>query len=152
MKAGVIVESLGMSQSAMQITRSINKAVSLEEYWDIVVFYTQYDKILLSPHFAMMDVAEIYGFDGPIISTNVETTKIALGCKSATKKFFYVWDLEWTHRVFDVDEINKIYMNPEIELIARSEEHSSIIENCWKKPIAVIENFNHEKLTELISK
>ena len=152
MKAGILVESLGMSQKAYEIIREINKIDSLEEYWDIVLFYLEYDRLITAPRFAMMNSVEAYGMDGPLISTSIETTKTSLNCIRATKRFFYVFDMEWTNSTYDVDELLDIYMNPKVELIARSEDHAKVIEKCWKKPIDVIENFNYEKLTNLISK
>lgn len=151
MKAGILVETLGMSQKAYEIIREINKVDSLDTYWDIIVFYLEYDRFIIAPNFALMNMVEAYGMDGPIISTSIETTKISLNCVRATKRLFYVFEMEWANSPHNVDELIDVYMNPEIELIARSEDHAKVIERCWKKPIAVIENFNYEKLTNLIS-
>lgn len=152
MKAGILIESLGLSQKAFEIIKEINKIGSLEDYWDIVIFYLDYDRIIIPPLFAMMNITEAYGMDSPLISTSIETTEISLNCIKATKRFFYVFDMEWTHKTYDVDKLLNVYMNPKVELIARSDDHATVIEKCWKKPAAVIENFNYEKLTELISK
>jgi hypothetical protein len=63
-----------------------------------------------------------------------------------------VWDLEWNFGQYNAEEISKIYCHPELLLIARSEEHSKIIEQCWKKPVAIIEDFNYEQLFETFEK
>ena len=152
MKAGILIESLGMSQKAYEIIREINKIDSLDEYWDIIVFYLEYDKFIIPPKFALMNIVEAYGMDSPLISTSIETTKTSLNCIKATKRFFYIFEMEWANSTHDVDDLINVYMNPKVELIARSNDHASVIEKCWKPPIAVIENFNHEQLTKLISK
>ena len=152
MKAGILIESLGMSQKAYEIIREINKINSLDEYWDVIVFYLEYDKFIIPPQFALMNIVEAYGMDAPLVSTSIETTKILSNCIKATKKFFYVFEIEWANSTHDVDELINVYMNKDIELIARSDDHAKVIEKCWKAPIAVIENFNYEQLTNLISK
>lgn len=152
MKAGILIESLGMSQKAYEIIREINKINSLDEYWDIIVFYLEYDKFIIPPKFALMNMIEAYGMDCPLISTSIETTKTLSNCIKATRKFFYVFEMEWANSSHDVDELLSVYTNPNIELIARSDDHAKVIEKCWKSPIAVIENFNYEQITKLISK
>lgn len=151
MKAGIIIESLDESQKAIEITREMNKLDNLEEYCDVIAFYINYGNMFLSPKFAMMNILEVYGFDGPVISTSIETTKILINSIRPPKKFFYLWDLEWTYKIYNVEELLDVYMNLDIELIVRSEEHSHVVEQCWKKPIAVIENFNYEEITKLIA-
>ena len=150
MKAGILVQSLGMSQPAYEIIREINKIDSLDEYWDIVVFYEEYDRLIVPPRFALMNMVEAYGMDAPLISTSIDTTKTSLNCIKATKRFFYVFDMEWTNNTHNVDDLLNVYVNPKVELIARSDDHAQVIEKCWKKPIAVIENFNHEEIARLI--
>lgn len=152
MKAGILVESLGMSQKAYEIIRSLNQLEGLDEYWDMMVFYLEFDRFILPPKFALMNMVEAYGLDAPLISTSINTTKISLKCVRPTKRFFYVFDMEWTSSMHDVDELLDVYMNPKVELIARSADHAKVLEQCWKKPIDIIENFNYEKLTKLISK
>jgi hypothetical protein len=152
MKAGILIESLGMSQKAYEIIREINKLEKLDEYWDMTVFYLEFDRLITPPEFGLMNMVEAYGFNAPVISTSIETTKISLKSIRPTKRFFYVFDMEWTSNTYDVDYLLDVYMNPEVELIARSDDHAKVIEQSWKAPIDVIENFNYEKLTKLISK
>lgn len=152
MKAGILIESLGMSQKAYEIIREMNKVDSLDEYWDMIIFYLEYDRIITPPQFAMMNMVEAYGMNSPLISTSIKTTEIAINCIKATKRLFYIFEMEWSNSTHDVDELLNVYMNPKVDLIARSEDHAKIIEKCWKAPIAIIENFNYEKITELISR
>jgi hypothetical protein len=151
MKAGIIIESLGMSQKAYEIIKQMNQIEFLDEYWDIIVFYLEYDRFIITPNFSTMNVSEAFGMDSPLISTSIETTKISSNCLRATKRFFYVFDLEWTMGDYNIDDLFRVYKNPDIELIARSQDHAKIIKQCWKEPIAVIENFNYEQITKIIS-
>ena len=150
MRAGVAVNSLGISQMAFEVTKQINNIKNLDEYWDIIVFYHTYDRIINSPLFCMLHEQELWGFDGPVIATDLSTADRLLKCPCPTKKFFYMWDLEWLMSQYDVDLLASVYMNPELDLIARSEHHASIIKDCWKEPVATIEDFNYEQITSLL--
>ena len=151
MRAGVIVESLGMSQDAYEITRELNKISKLDKYYDIIVFYNDYDRLVMPPKFAMLQDEEMWGFDAPVIATNLYTANRLLSCPGPTKKYLYLWDLEWIHTPYYLETISPVYMNKDLQLIARSNEHSDIISKCWKDPVQTIENFNYEKIANLIS-
>ena len=151
MKAGILIQSLGKDQKSIEITREINKIEKLDKHWDIIVFYLNYNRMFLTPKFATMNMVESYGFDGPTISTNIHTTKILLNSTGPTRKIFYMWDLEWTNKIYNVKKLCSVYMNPQIDLVVRSDEHAEIVERYWKKPVATIENFNYEQITKLLS-
>ena len=152
MQAGVIVDYLGLSQKSIEITKELNKIDKLSDYWDVVVFFRSFGRIMKPPKFALLPEEELWGFNAPVISTDLKTTDSLLKCFSPTKKFFYLFDLEWISNRYSIDYLSSIYLNEELELIARSKNHARIIESCWKKPIAIIENFNYEQITELLNR
>lgn len=150
-RAGIVVDSLGRSQMAYELTRELNRINRLPSYWDIIVFYHTYDKMIKKPNFAMMMEQELWGFDAPVLATDLATADRLIKSPCPTKKFLYVWDLEWTLKNYDVDLLASVYMNKNIELVARSVEHAKIITNCWRKPVEIIEGFNYEQLAKLLS-
>ena len=150
MKAAIMVDALGTSQQSFRIITEINKTTKIDRYIDIVLFYHRYDRPPISPHFCMMQQQEAWGFDGPIMATSLMSAEILLKCPCPKSKFFYVWDLEWIHNPFlTYKYFRSIYQDEKIKLIARSESHANIIENLWKKPVAILEDFNHEQLIKI---
>ena len=96
----------------------------------------------------MMDVQEVWAFPHSVIATSVETAKILLECPLPTKKFFYIWDLDWLYKNGDFQEYRQIYR--ELTPIVRCEEHAQVIRKCWlQQSVKVIEDFNHEQIIEL---
>jgi hypothetical protein len=67
MRAGISVDYLGVSQMSLQLTTEINKVGELDEYTDVIIFYHTYDRLIKSPHFAMLQEQELWGFDGPVL-------------------------------------------------------------------------------------
>lgn len=150
MRIGISVDSLGVSHLAMVLIDQINAIGKLDKYIDVIVFYHRYDTLLKPPLFAMLQEEEMWGYDAPVVATTLKTAQTLLFCPKPTKKFFYVWDLEWMYGMYDVDEMAKVYCNPNLHLIARSEDHADIIEQCWKKPVDILEDFNNEQLMAII--
>ena len=94
---------------------------------------------------------EAWSFDGVLISTNLETTKMMMACIKSTKKFFYVWDLEWIRRKKNYMYNLQAYQN--IELITRSFEYARLLENyCNKKVKAIVPDFNLYGILEYVEK
>lgn len=151
MRIGISVNSLGISHLAMVLTEQVNRIGELDKYVDAIIFYHRYDKLLKPPLFAMLQEEEMWGYDAPVVATTLETARTLLFCPKPTKKFFYVWDLEWMYGMFDVEDMAKVYCNPDLHLIARSESHAEIIEQCWKKPIDILEDFNNEELIRILT-
>ncbi len=148
---GVLIRSPGLGQPEISIVDSLNKMVTTYADVEPILFFRDYGPQPIRMNFALMHNLEAWSFDGNLISNDLETTKIMLACIRAPKKFFYVWDLEWVYKDnFSFREMSVIYNNDEVELIARSPSHAKIIENCWKKPTAIIEDFNYEQIKELV--
>ena len=127
---GVITYSLDVSQQGLIITHNLNQITS--KYYDIspIVFYREYY---------------------PVIAKSLETAQRLLSSPAPIKKFFYVNNLEWLYsRNNNYDELSEIYANDNIELIARSEYHFDLLQKSWKKPVAIIEDFNYIKVLELL--
>jgi hypothetical protein len=98
------------------------------------------------------DLNELWGFHYPVVATSLNTAGDLIKNPSPTKKFFYVYDLEWI--VFEQKDFLKlaeIYRHPELEIICRSESHRQIFENCWNRKVNyIINNFDIEKLLKVI--
>ena len=151
MQFGIIVDSLNQSQLSTQLISSINNLYKLDRYVDVIVFFKQYDIPIIHPYFPVMNINELYGFRNPVISTCISTTKILQKQPFIEKKFFYVWSLEWMFFDFNYSSLDSVYMDKDIELIARSEIDAQFISACWRKPSYIIEEFNYEKTYEVIT-
>lgn len=149
MQAGIMIHSLGVSQLSMHLIYELNQVPTYNEYVDIIVFYREYGKILKTPKFALMQEENAWGLNGPVMSTDLQTTSRLLLCPKPKRKIFYVWNLEWMFHQYDAEAIARIYCHRDIILVARSPEHAKIISNCWKDPVAILEDFNHEQLIRI---
>ena len=153
LKIGIIIENLSSSQASYYAIRNINTECDNSVVDDYVIFFEDMTANTLDPRFAVMNSSEIWSFDGVLISTSVSNTMLMINAVNASKKFFYVWDLEWS-RSFgrDYEYGSKAYLNKEIGLIARSEDHAMAIKNYSNRKVrGIVPDFNMDKLKEIIN-
>jgi len=148
--AGIMVSQLDIAQPAFHLTNTINSIIEDGTDLDIIVYYQNWAKFPSNPRFALLMEREVWGSRCPVIATNVKLAEMLLKCPGPTKKFFYVWDFEWL-RYGDYERMSQLYTNPNIELIARSEHHADVLEKVWKKPAFVMDDWNKEKLLEILT-
>jgi hypothetical protein len=149
MQIGISVDVLSGSQLSYELVRGLNNISSDEHNIDVCLFYNRLDILPYVPAFAMFQDRELWGFKAPVIATSLTTAKTLLDCPCPTKKYFYIWNFEWTNKVYDAARLAEIYMHKDIELIARSESHANTIEKLWKKPKHIIKAWNDEQIKNI---
>mgnify|MGYP003644319567 CR=1 FL=1 len=151
-QTGIILEELSASQISYYAINNINEYLK-SSVDDFVVFFENMSGSVIQPQFSTMGINEIWSFSGPTVATTVSTALSLLQSHSITKKYFYVWDLEWSRpRGADYDYIVTAYNNPELQLIARSKDHAKAIKNyCNRDVCGVVPNFNIKNLMDVIN-
>lgn len=154
MKIGVILEDLGMSQLSYSVISNINKACEHNSENDYIIFFNNMVAPVIPPNCALMNSSEIWSFDGHLIGTSVATTLMALKSINPAKKYFYVWDLEWTrhaqHRQYSQDI--PAFRSRGVSLIARSKEHAAAIQNYSNRKVShIVSDFDIENIHEVIN-
>ena len=149
-KIGVIVKNLGNSQLSETLVKSFNSISQSSSDADTILFYTKPPVMGTVPLFSCMEQTELWGYEGHVIATCLDTAETLLKVTGPTKKFFYVWDLEWTRGdAHEYSRLKSIYKNSSIQLIARSKQHAELISRYWKSPTAIIKDFEHEAVLSL---
>lgn len=148
-KIGILTYRLGFSQKDFLIIKNVNLIVKNNPEICPVVFRKTCAMLPCLPRFALMEEKEIWGFDGIAIATTLGQANMLAHIPQVTKRFFYVWDLEWIYQNGNYVDYTKIYQHPNLELIARNTDHAKVIEKCWKKPITTIEDFQYDEIIKL---
>lgn len=149
-KFGVVVSDLLASQMALLLIKKANAHAASHPRDDVVVFYENISRSCVPLFGAAMHVSEAFAYDGILIATNLSTASKILNFPASPKKFFYVYDLEWTRlHQKDFRALYEIYGNPELTLLARSTEHAKVISDAWNRQATVINDFDFERIAEL---
>lgn len=148
MKLGVLLDNLGPNQLALNVITNGNKVRDT----DFIAFYENSAKPYISPDFAIMQAFEAWGYRGILIATSLSTASQMITFPVCKEKYFYVWDLEWIRmkeKYFKT--LHSIYSNPKLKLIARSNSHKKIIEDCWNTPVVgIVDDFDLTQMNEII--
>ena len=141
-KIGFILDDLSSSQLSYEVISSINNFdISFDQ--DFVVFFENSSPMVIEPFFGVMNLQELWGFDGIAIATSVSSCLSLSNTQSPIKKFFYVWDLEWSRNRSSYDHGIQAFLKEDIGLIARSEDHAKAIKNYCNRDVVGIFDFNY---------
>lgn len=152
MKAGFLVQKLGLSQQAYKLCESVNALVSQHDV-DTIVFHDEWDIIPIRPSFMLLQKQHMWSYNGAVVATDIRSAEQLLGSPGPKRKYFYVWNLEWLYLgSFKNSQLANVYQNKDMELIARSPYHANIISKCWKKPSFIIEDFNHNEFAKIFTR
>jgi hypothetical protein len=151
MQFGILLKKLGVTQQSYHLTRSVNALVDQDNRYSVTVFHEDWDLLLAVPHFTLMQAIELYGYPFKTMATDLKSAEFLLRCPAPIKKYFYVWDVEWMRGHYDFEQLSYVYQNPKLELIARTDSHAKIIENCWKTPKFIMNDFDTNVLKEIIN-
>ncbi len=149
-KLGILTNSIGNSQKSISMYHNINTLCDNCFDLDCIVFETDSEYCKQHNKFPIMHSVEALDYDGVLISTDIMSTYLLNKCLTAKKKYFYIWDIDWHLQNKPLQFIKSTYMNPEINLIARSKDHAKIISKIFKEPKYIVEDFNYEKIKTII--
>lgn len=147
----VLVSDLGPTQLGYYLIRNINTFHGKNPNSNIQVFTENLSKFCIRPLFGVMSVSEAWGQTGPFLATNLATAAKLLHFPLASKKLFYIWDLEFLrndNRVYDY--YSPFYLDNSLELVCRSKEHKDIVENAFNRDVKhIVHNFNMDQLNAI---
>lgn len=145
---GVMLNSLGHNQLNFYLAKQINDRTRKQGDINCNLFYQDLKPIAFPPMTPVFQSIEVNGFEAPVVATSLQTAFKLINAFGPTKKYFYLFNLEWiVPQQLNYEQLANIYCNPEIELIVRNHDHKVIVENCWnRKPIGILDDFNLEQL------
>ena len=146
-----LVDHVGASHMSFQLIEQAN-LLSEQGSADVIVFYDQLHRPcrrLLVPTMLMI---EAWAQPGVTIATSVATASRALKFPGPSRLLFYVWDMSWARNVpKPVGPYTDLFRNPNLEIIARCQDHANILENNFNVSVDwVFDNFDHDELMKAV--
>lgn len=150
MNIGLVCNNVGPSQLAYYAIKTGNEFVKSGDN-DFVIFFYELMPECIKPNFSTMNLSEAYDYNGVLIATDINSASRILEYPGATKKFFYLWDLDWVKlQQKKYEHLAQVYKNKNLELIVRSKTHFNFVKNLWKEPVGIVEDCNISKLAKII--
>jgi hypothetical protein len=148
LKLGIAVSHLGASQLGFYLARSANALLAQGREYEVVVFYQDLQPPCFEPRFSCQPIQEAFGFDGVMVATSFATAQAVSRFPSASKRLWYLWDLDWLRMLNkDYRSLAGVYRDERLSVLARSEDHAKAFENVWLRPVAgIVPDFDLQKL------
>lgn len=140
-KLGFLVRDLGNNQLAYDLVRSINEMSKDKRCpYTFTIFAENVESPILNPKCPIMNAAEIWSYDGSVIATSMQTAVKLIKAIGPKKKYLYVYAPEWftQHKISQYENTHQIYMNPELEIIARNQDYHTLFTSCFNREPAFI--------------
>ena len=135
---GIILPNLEMSQLAFETINTINQEISTNNGYDYRIFFENLSARCLDVMCSTMNLSEVYSYDGLIISTTLDNTRTSLNAVGNLQRAFLVWDLEFIRNQNNFVENLKIYRDPRLKLITRSNDHDKVLMNYTNRKADLI--------------
>ena len=148
----VMTQDLTPSQRSYFLIRNANHLQDTDPYKNVQVFVENLGRICMRSNFAIMSAAEAWGEKNPCIATNLSNAAKLMHYPLATRKLFYLWDLEWLRGNPKMAYHNYaiVYLSSELELVCRSKEHADIVENTFNRKVNyIVDDFDLKKFFEI---
>lgn len=150
-KLAVAVSNLAISQANVRFIINANRLLAARTDLDVIALFETVQKPCVQPNFAAMHITEGWGFDGPVVATNLSTARKLIRFPSVSHRVFYAQDLEWLRGPRQsYRELRAVYGDPGLLLLARSRDHAEVMCRCWNRPVGVVPDFNLEALLALV--
>lgn len=149
-KLAIAVSNLGPSQQNFCLIHQANGLLEKRADLDILVLFENVQKPCVPMNFACMHITEGWGYDGPVVATNLSTASKLLRFPCVSRKLFYPWDVEWLRlKQKAFNQLQGIYGHPDLKLLARSKDHAELMCRAWNRPVSLVENFNLETILDV---
>lgn len=136
---GIIVEHLGASQLSYLVTSQVNQFGG-----------TIFEKVRVPPiqpvKGCVLPIHQITKFKDVLIATDLDSARYLINLASPTRKLFYPWTMEWLKHGNNYIETVKVFTDPLIEVIAKSESYAAQIRLMNREPSAIIQELNFDNI------
>lgn len=150
---GIILPSMEISQLAYEVITTINQEIMTSSPYDYRIFFEELSIQCVQPLCATMNVNEIWGYNGLLISTTLENTMYGLNLAGNVQRVFYIWDMEWLRNNKNYLQNLSILRHPSLMLISRSEHAAKELENYSnRRPNIIMPRLTLKGLMNEISK
>lgn len=131
------------------IFQHIKKLIENNPYCNIIIYSNNCDK-LFTYNIPILHIKHAKFFNGNLILFDIVSLVISKHFTNLNKKILYVDSIPWLkNRNNTFNEWKNLYNN-DIDFIAANQYLFDVYSMCWKKPLEIMENFNHEKLQQIL--
>lgn len=128
---------------------NIDCLIKNNPFTNIVIFNSNCDK-LSTLNIPILHINHAKFFNGDLWVFDIASLIITKNFTNINRKILYCNDIPWIkNRNTNYNEWQSIYNN-NIQFVTDSRYLFDIYTICWSKPVAIMENFDHEKIQHIL--
>lgn len=144
-----LINDLSASQNAFYMIKEFNKCIENTDI-SVGVFCNRHSVPVTQPLFSCRLANFLVSYNGIVIATTLEEAETILKLPNKSKRYLYLWDLDWLENPVFFSAAMNILRNDKLEILARSESHAKVIEHfCNRKVKGIVDNWNINQVLEL---
>lgn len=149
LKLGLFVNNMSSSERNFCFMTQFNNLASNHNI-DTRIFYQNICTPCIPLDCSIMPSSEVYGFhNGLLITTDIDTTLIAVKAPISSKIVYYMDDIEWMRE----GKQNFLYNlgafgSPYVTIIAKSNDYAKCMRDYTGRIVSVVSNYNLEGIIQ----
>ena len=109
-------------------------------------------RFVLNVQTNMLQTSFSHTFNGILITDELPLVDELIHISYAKKKFLYIYHLDWMYLPnLNYSHLHKAFHNDNIDIIARNTQHARLIEDVFKKPKYIMNEWDYNVLIEIDS-
>ena len=130
---------------------SCAEQISISRPFDQIVVFNSFCDKTKTNNIPILHLNHAKFFKGDLLIFDLIGIVLSQNFPNISKRYLYVTDIPWLSSPQTLySEWSKLYMAENVELIVSNEKLFDIYKLTWKKPIGICEDFNYEKIQNLI--
>lgn len=134
-----------------KILKSINDLCELRPYDNIVVFNNKFNSVDMNHKYYILHISQAKYFKGYLFVFDMKSAMITQQFPAPKKQIMFIDENQWASKA-DVPYVfwKKIYLNQEFDFVTKNKELFDVFELCWKKPLAIVNDYDHRGINEIL--
>lgn len=151
-KLGILIDNIGKSSSNMHLFNALHRLNTQDNYANIDLFYNSMSPPFMNIPYSINHFSEVWCYNSNIVATSFSNISKLLLVPFNGKRIYYVWELEWIDTVLNYNDIESVFQNPKVKIVARSDYHKQLIQKTFnQQDVPVVDKFDIGQLLEVIN-
>ena len=147
---GFVLINIDNSTVSNILFDTISKFVNNNPYGQTIIFSSKCDKID-TKNIPILHLSHAKFFSGKLVLIDIPSLIITKSFSNYTNKYFYAIDVPWTNNAqANYSQWKSLFDDTSLNIIASNKSIYDLYDICWKTPLGIAENFEYEKLYQII--
>jgi hypothetical protein len=147
---GFVIPKLLNNNAHDHILRSVKSLIDAEIDRHICVF-ASYNERISTHNVPILHLNESKFFYGNLFLFDITSIVLTQNCPNIHARYWYAENIPWTEHISgSYQEWYDIFMKDNLSIIAKNKEINDIYSICWKTPVGIMEEFNHESIIKIL--